>query len=322
MLVARRRSLLLTLTLELGVALLPLLILVGLQWLPSSSPAPTADAARLASELDRLLQIRLRETFAVAAFPSIRAFVASSPETRSQRAAVALNELQAWVAADTPVREVLVLDRNASVTLTTGKDSGLTWTTRAFVVAALAGKLDVSPIAHDAGEYSQYFSAPILDNNGSVDGVLLARVSAQELWDPVNSAGDPVRGIFAVLVDENAVRLADGGDATRILQALAPLTSDEQARVVGEHTYGEQVTLVRATDLNGAAAAIRSGSPGTLTSRDLGAAGAAAQRLMTKPWTVLVISSNLVGPELLGRIALPLLAAVILSVLASLILSR
>jgi hypothetical protein len=300
---------------------IPLFILYTLN---SSAPPAYLDlaAANLSHQLDSLLQTRLRETFTIAAFPSLRAFASSDPASRPQRSAVALNELQAWVAADSEVREAFVVDGQAKVILTTGTDWNQDWSARAFIPAALSGKLDVSPVAHDVNEFSQYYSAPILDNGGSVVAALVARIAAQELWDAVNVASDPNAGTYAVVVDENGVRLADGGDATRIMAALAPLTPDEQTRIISGHTYGAQVNLVRATNLTRASELITSGALDSLRPGDFGVNGLAAQRLTTKPWTVLVLSTPSSLGQRLGRLWLPLLGAILGATLAALLLSR
>jgi hypothetical protein len=302
-------------------ALVPLALLAGSE-LVTAPPAASVEATRLAQELDRLLQIRLRETFTIAAFPSIRAFAASDPTSRAQRSAVALNELQAWVAADSPLREVFVTDSQGKVILTTGKTWNQDWSVRAFINGALQGKLDVSPPSRDAGEFSEYYAAPVLDNRGDITGALVARLAAQELWEAVNAASDPNSGTFALLVDDNGVRLADGGDAARTLVALAPLNSEQQTRIVKEQTYGAQVTLLRTTNLTRPAQLIRSGSLDALSPNDFGVRAVSAQRLTTKPWTVLILVTGQSPVQTLTRFVVPLLAAIIGAGLAALLLSR
>jgi Cache domain len=303
------------------VALVPL-ALIAYSDINAPQTPPIAEANSLAAELDSLLQLRLTETFTIAAFPSIRAFAATDPASRAERAAVALNELQAWVAADAPVREVFVVDAQGKTILSTGKDWNQDWSMREFVSAALAGKLDVSAVSHDVNEFSQYYAAPILDNRGSVAGALVVRIAAQELWGTVNAESDKSRGIYAVLVDENGVRLADGGDATLIMAALAPLPMEQQTRVTREYTYGAQVSLVRATNLDRAAELIRSGAEDTLAPSDFDVKSLAAQRLATKPWTVLVLSAAPPTGPILSRFFLPLLAAVLGAGLGALLLRR
>lgn len=302
-------------------SLIPLGVMIGEDWL-NPLRVPGGNAVTLADQLDNLFQIRMTEAFTFAALPSIRGFASSEPTTRAQRATVALNELQSWVAADNSVREAFVLDRKAIVILSTGADWNQDWSAREFVKNALSGKLDVSAVSHDVNEFSQYYAAPILDNLGNVAGALVARVTAQETWDTVNANSGGDKGPYAVLLDENGTRLADGGDATLILSSLAPLTPDRQRRVIVEHTYGAQVTIVRATSLTHAAKAIYAGSLETLNAQDFGAGAIDAQRLTTKPWTVLVLSPVDVPSQTLVRYVLPLLAAVVASGLAAFLLSR
>ncbi len=284
-----------------------------------ASPDAHAQAARLAAELDRLLDLRLDETFTIAALPSLRAFAASDPLARAQRATVASNEIQAWVSADSQLREVFMIDRRGTTILTTGKNSNQNWSPRAFAKNALDGKLDVSAPSRDAGEISQYYAAPILDNGGNVAGALVARIAAQELWQPVKTASNG--GSLALLVDENGVRLADGGESPRLLTSLAPLSNAQQTRVVNEQTYGAQVTLVPATNLTRAAQQIQAGALDSLNANDFGARKVGAQRLSFKPWTTLVLTQESFAINS-AKILLPLIVALASALVAAWMLAR
>ncbi len=302
------------------VALAPLATVVHLQS-TAAPPELDAEAERVAGEIDRLLQLRMRQTFALAALPSLRGFAAADPSTRSQRGAVASNELHAWLAADPPVREVFIVDRQGHTLLTTGEDWQGDWSARAFIKNSLAGELDVSPPSRDVGEFSQYYSAPILDNGGNVAGALVARIAAQELWQVVRAAsvGDD-RAI--VLSDENGVRLADGGDPARNLVAWAALTTEQQTRVVKEQTYGSQVAILPATNFRHAAQTLTAGSPDTLAPGDVGASKVGARRLTSKPWTVVVLSSSPTWMRTFSNLAVPLFAAIGGALLAAFLLTR
>jgi len=301
------------------VALFPLVLLVATGWV-RAPVAPQSEAVRLALELDRLLQLRLKETFTIASLPSIRVFASSTPVDRTQRLAVASNELQAWVAADTPLREAFVVDTQGVTILSTENDWGQNWSARAFIKQALAGKPDISPPSRDAGEMSQYYAAPILDATGNVAGALVARIEAQELWEPVSAASSGAT--YAVLVDENGVRLADGGDEARNLTALAPLTTDEQTRVLSEQTYGAQLTVLRMDRFTRAAQLIRTGALDSLSAADFGASALSVQPLTTKPWVVLVFSAVPAPADTLAHLALPLIVALLGAALAAFLLTR
>src|SRR5581483_9341313 len=152
------------------VALVPLLLLVELT-VPNSSDL-TAIAERTANEFDRLLTLREQQVFTFAAFPSIRAYASSKGQARAARAAVALNELQAWTASDQNVREAFIVDKDGALILTTLDASSIDLSSRRFVQDALAGHLAASPIVRDRSEFSNYYAAPILDNSGDIAGAL------------------------------------------------------------------------------------------------------------------------------------------------------
>lgn len=304
-----------------GVCLMVALVPLAIQ-LFTSPPAsnPRAQAVRLARELDRLLQIRLREVFTIAAFPSMRAYAASDPAARAQRAAVALNEMQAWVAADPQVREVFIVDLQASMLLGTGKvDRRAAWGVRRFIKNALAGQLDVSAPSRDGGEFSQYYVAPILNNGGEVAGALVVRVAAQEMWEVFDNAGGESN--FAVLVDENGVRLAESGDAKRTLVAFAPLTVEQQARLLSERTYGAEVTSIPTTNFVRAQALLTAGALDQLTPADFGAEALGAQRLLAKPWYVIVLDTRPSFARIVQSISAPLIGAVVAALLAIVLMS-
>lgn len=273
---------------------------------------------QVAQELDRLLQLRQQQVFTIAAFPSIRAFAASTPETRTQRAAVALNELQAWVASDTNVREAFIVDEQGISIMTTNGGWGESWQHRGFIREALAGRLSASPVARDRGEFSTYYAAPILDNRREIAGALVARVAAQELWNAIPRG----EGWFATLVDENGVRLADTGDVTRRLMSFGTLDARRTARIAQEQTYGAQQPVIRATNYPRAQDLLMRGALDELRASDLGASAIAAQRLVSKPWTVLVIAPQPSPGDSVARLAIPLGTVILTSLVAAFLLKN
>jgi len=297
----------------LGMTVAVLLVLVGVPlWLAfHSSPTPdyTAEAQRIANEFDRLIRMRQQQVFAIAAFPSIRAFAASDAESRSQRAAVALNELQAWVAADQRIREAFVVDPSGNVSLTTAAGWNTFLGARSFVRAALAGQIGVSAVSRDRGEYSVYYAAPVLNNKGEIAGALVARVAAQELWD-VMPRGD---AWYGALIDENGVRLDDSGEPARRLMALAPLDAVRAVQIVNEATYGAEMPTVRATNQVAAQARVTQGEFTQLSPYEMDASALAVKRLETKPWTVAVVAPTPAPASVASRWMLPVIAALVLA---------
>jgi hypothetical protein len=243
-----------------------------------------ARAQFLADTLDRLLQLRMTQTFTLAALPSLRGFAASDETARTERAAIAQRELHAIVAADPNVRATSIVAVTGLVILTTDGSMGAHWGERAFVREALAGHLHASVPARDFGEVSQYYSAPILDNAGNVAGALIVRVAAQEMWSVFDAQTN------TLVVDEYGVRIADRLNAPQPFVALVPLAPETAASAVAEKRYGAEVTQIRATNLPALAEAIKREKATQLVYRDADGQTihAALRRLVTNPWTVIV----------------------------------
>lgn len=275
-------------------------------------------AQHAANEYDRLLQMRMQQAFTFAAFPSIRAFAASTPATRSQRAAVALNELQALVASDTNVREAFIVDASGQVIMTTLENWNAGLGNRAFVRDALAGKLAVSPIARERGENSNYYAAPVMNNAGEVAGALVMRVAAQEVWSVAPQSAQ----WSVILTDENSVRLDDTGDPARRLMSFGAMDAARAAAVVSEQTYGAEMPLVRATNLERAQQLIQQGAFDQLRASDVNAAELGYQRLLSKPWTILALAAPPTLGEMFSMYLIPVLAALLLSLGGAYVLTR
>lgn len=312
----RLRQTLLRFVLLFLVALIPLGIYATLT--PSDISSLNEVAKRTALEYDRLIQLRQQQVFAVATFPSIRAFTSSLPESRSQRAAVALNELQAWVAADTNIREAFLVDANGVIIMTTLEGWNEDIDTRQFVQDALAGQIAVSPVSQDRGEYSNYYAAPVFNNERNIVGALVIRVAAQELWR-ITPRGER---FYAVVTDDNGTRLDDTGDPARRLATFGPLDAERAARIVKTELYGAQLLQPRATDFAHIQQLLVQGALDQLSPSDFNAYGVGAQRLVSKPWSVLIVSPSLTPLEIAARFALPVLAAAVLALGGAFVLNR
>lgn len=246
-----------------------------------------ARAHFLADVLDRMLQLRMTQVFTFAALPSMRGFAASDDAARVRRAAVALAELHAIVAADPNVRAASIADPTGIVILTTDGSMYADWSARVFMREALGGQLHASVPARDFGEISQFYSAPILDNAGNVAGALVVRVAAQEMWGVLSAQKN------VLLVDEKGVRIADRSDKPQTFVALVPLAPNVAARVAAEQRYGAEMTQIRATNLPELVNAIPRASTMQLTFRDTSGqtVHAATRRLATNPWTVVAFET-------------------------------
>lgn len=297
-------------------AFAPLALFVVLN--PAHSNPLTEIASRVAREYDRLLQLRMQQTFALAALPSLRAFAASTPETRSQRAAVALNELQALVAADKNIRQALIVDSNGTIIMSTLDGWGGALTSRQFIRDALSGQLAVSAVSRDGGENSIFYAAPIFNNAAEIAGALALRVDAQEIWN-IAPRGEKWH---AVLSDENGVRLDDTGDTARRLSSFGALDAARAAQIANAQIYGAEALAPRATNLPRAQRLITQGALDQLQASDFDARAFAAQRLVSKPWYALILAPQPAFAENLAMFAIPALAAILFAFGGALVASR
>lgn len=296
--------------------LIPLLVSVALVTPDSSNLKEIAQ--RTANEYERLLRLREQQVFTFAAFPSIRAFTASTPETRAQRATVALNELQALVASDTGVREALITDNHGIVIMTTLDGWNSDWSNRQFVLDALSGQLTVSPGAFDRGEYSNYYAAPVVDNSGEISGALVLRIQAQEMWE-VLPRGE---NWYAVLSDENGVRLDDTGEPARRMSSFGGMDAARATRIVKAQTYGAGMPQVRATKQERVQQLVTLGALDQLRASDFSADTLAYQRLVSKPWTVFVLAPQPAFSDLFARLAVPFVVALVLALIGAILVTR
>jgi C4-dicarboxylate-specific signal transduction histidine kinase len=247
-----------------------------------------ARAFLISHMVDHTLQWRLSEAFTFAALPSLRGYGASDDASRPSRTAAALVELKAIVAADPNIRAVSIVDPSGRVILSSDDSMNARWGDRVYVRQALAGQLYASPPSRDGGQVSQYYSAPIIDNAGSVAAGLVIRVSAQELWDSLGSQPE------AMLVDEEGVRIIDRTGSPQTFSALVPLASDVAARVLLDKRYGVEVTQITATRLVNLADAIKGSKAASLSYQNVDGktVRAATQQTLIYPWTVVVFEEE------------------------------
>jgi hypothetical protein len=247
----------------------------------------TSRAELAASAIDRMLQARMVQVFTFAAFPSLRGFASSDESVRLARTMIARSELASIVAADPNVRAATIVDVAGTVILTTDFSMLADWSERAPVREALAGHLYASVPVRETGETTQSYSAPILNNAGDVAGVLILRITAQELWDVL----DPLPNVL--VVDEYGVRIADHTDPPQIFSALVPLSPDMSVRVFTEQRYGADMTKLSSTNLVDLANAIQRGAAADLVYRDQARTmHAATWRVKTNAWTVIAVENE------------------------------
>ncbi len=244
-------------------------------------------AQRVATEIDQAIESRMIETFTFSALPSFRGFAASDETARPARTVIALAELQGIVAADPDARAASITNLAGLVILTTDRSMNADWSERPFVREGLQGHLYVSEPARDFRELSHYYSAPILNNAGDVAGVLVLRVSAQELWGLLDDEQN------VMVVDDAGVRIVDRSDKPQAFMSLAPLPPMVVSSLMAEHRYGEDLAILRSTNLTELSEAIRRGDKRLVYKDEAGKTVHAATRWMaTKPWVVVAFKDQ------------------------------
>ncbi|MGI9284229.1 MAG: sensor histidine kinase [Pseudomonadales bacterium] len=126
--------------------------------------------------------------------------------------------------------------RGANLIDTAGADIGLDKSDRDYVTNPLqtglpfVSAMEVAPEPY--GETGLYFSAPVRDASGTIIGVLAARYRAAILQrliaDHNGLAGE---GSFAILLDENHVRLAHGAEPDQVFKSVVPLSAKQVAEL-------------------------------------------------------------------------------------------
>ncbi len=163
-----------------------------------------------------------------------------------------------------------------------------------FQLAVKTGVPYASPIQFsETGAASIYFSAPVRDTAaGEIIGVLYARYSASALEQIIVQSGELAgRQSFAILLDENHVRLAHGTDPDLIFKAVAPLDPARAAELQAARRLPRQPIKELATDLPVFEQGLLNADKQPYFTAYLGATdsklnSAAVARLMTQPWLI------------------------------------
>jgi GAF domain-containing protein/HAMP domain-containing protein len=110
-----------------------------------------------------------------------------------------------------------------------------------------------SPLRFSAttGELVVYFSTPV-ETAGEIIGILAVRYNAEALQQLVIQKTDLVgKGSFAVLLDEDHIRLADGDQQQMAFKAVVPLTPDRLAALKADGRLPDLSPAELATNLAG-----------------------------------------------------------------------
>ncbi len=171
-----------------------------------------------------------------------------------------------------------------------------------FQFAVKAGAPYASPVQFsETGEASIYFSAPVRDTAaGEIIGVLYARYSTSALEQIIVQSGELAgRQSFAILLDENHIRLAHGTVPDLIFKAVVPLNPEHAAELQAARRLPRQPIEELATNLPAFEQALLNMDKQPYFTASLGATdselnSAAVVRSVTQPWFVVFVQPQAV----------------------------
>ncbi|MBD2314004.1 PAS domain S-box protein [Desertifilum sp. FACHB-1129] len=292
----------------LSVALLPLLIVSAINQqamqqalIASANQSLLATASQTALSIDAFIANNLNAVRVESQLPLVIRYLNSSVEDRNRQRADAEAVLRALNRKDTlniisysliTLDGITVLDTNIG-------EIGSDRSHQDYFQRPISSGLPfVSPVRYSAQTMSIHFSSPVRNAFGEITGVLALRYNANALQRLINQNTQIFgrRDAFAILLDENYVRLAHGYSTNSILKSLVPLPTLKREQLQAEGRLRPGSSEEASTNLPQFQAGLE--RMATLPffqthiadSRELKAA--AATRLETMPWVVVFVQSR------------------------------
>jgi PAS domain S-box-containing protein len=264
-------------------------------------------ASETAQELDGFIQDNLNLVRANSQLHVLAEYLTTPPNERigSELETLLNTDLRALARLDqTYITSVALLDKNGrDVADTFLSEVGENKSDRDYFTEAVKNGLPyVSPVefSKTTGKSSIYFSAPVRDANENIVGVLRIRYSADVLQQLVktNAASFAGADAFAVLYDENFIRLAHSDAPELILKSVVPLPADKLAQLQAELRMPPGSAEELSSNLPDAQKALENienqpsfetnfaSTPGT------GLDYAVGTRLKNQPWTIVFVQTE------------------------------
>jgi signal transduction histidine kinase len=215
-------------------------------------------AKQTGARIDAFIQANLDSVRTESLLPEFRSYLGLKPGLRrgSREELWIMDVLRSLERRDgAHITSYALLDKDGmDVADTCAPDVGLDKAQRDyFEVPMRTGLPYVSAvsIAGVSNSPSLYFSSPVRDDNGVVIGVLRIRYAASVLQDILaQETGETGVDSFAVLVDENHVRLADGGRPELALSPVFPLSVSQSDQLRRERRISAEIGPTRLPDFN------------------------------------------------------------------------
>jgi hypothetical protein len=234
------------------VALIPLVI-VGLisngnsrqSLINDANEKLLGSAASVAAQLDNLMQAGLDTVRYQAHLPVVTNYMTLPQDQRMGSAEEGqLLEFLLAAANENPVyiTSIAVLDAGGTTLIdTSAAEVGVSSAYRMYFHKVLETSLPyASTVEYDdvTGKPSLYFAAPIQNANDELIGVLRVRYDALILQDIIaQNTGRAGASSFAMLLDENHVRLAHGTARESIQKSVVPLNANLAAQLQSQYLF-------------------------------------------------------------------------------------
>jgi putative methionine-R-sulfoxide reductase with GAF domain len=267
----------------------------------SANRALLANASQTAAGFDAFMADRLINAQAQAELPAFIAYLtASATDAPSALLAADARATIRALALQDPrhIESYALLNRSGvsvfdTVASAVGTDeSHHTY----FQIPLETGQPYASPVefVRGTGAASIYFSAPVKTETGETQGILRVRYSAGVLLDVLKSfvqRAGVTDQTFAILLDENHLRLAHSSDPTLIYKAVVPLPAETLAQLQAASFMPPGSAEALSTNLPEFEQGLQAMAVRPVFAADLSADGSgtdaiATARLSTRPWLV------------------------------------
>ncbi|MBD1861873.1 MULTISPECIES: ATP-binding protein [Trichocoleus] len=322
----------------LGVALLPILILALLNQ-RSTQKALTNNAnlallgaaSQTALSLDSFIKTNLDAVRVEAQLPILAKYLSLPAVQRTAMRTEVETTLLALGRKDTlNILSYALLDaQGQNVIDTYTVNIGTSETDRPYFQQPFKTGLPyVSPIQYSAGDRvaSLYFTSPIRDALGKTIGILRVRYNANAIQRLVAQNSALVaggKGSFAILLDENQIRLAQGYAPELVFKSVTPLPAAKVKALQAAGRLPQGTPAELATNLPAFEQGLKNTNqsaffttPLAVNSDELNSA--AVTKLKTQPWSVVFVESQslFLGP-IQAQIRATLLLAIAIAVLVA-----
>ncbi len=242
------------------------------------------------------------------------------------------------ITAKAPDYETIALvDRGGTIILSSAEaDLGTNMAVREYFVEAMKDKPVISDplISLVTNRPVMVYAAPVKDEQGNVLGIIRSRLNLTTLSRLVEGdLGAEGNGSFAMLLDENGIRLADSRSKINptvldklLYRAIAPLSPAEEKKLVDDQRFGKnaatKIEVLPLPEIADAVAKQHTGGFDATVDLDGTRHRAVISNLVYKPWRYVLVAPISTFTEVadrsvvlvLGASAIALVIAVIIAI--------